>query len=294
MRLILALLVLGVTVPASRAWAKETYKDDAGRVIYTVDDDGIVSMFESSPTDLTLSVTRGTREQMQPKVTEIRPESLQAGSSTMLQVRGKNLIGATVKFSVPGIEVGAYAGKPEVLDIPVKVSASTPRGDVTMVVSTPIGSTQTSFKITEMQIGGGGPIGRDAAGKQVATSAPASCPEGMVGIAAERGGFCIELDQTFTGDLRKAEKTCASAGKRLCSAAEWQTACEAASAGTVALKKMIGDWEWTGTLAIKDPAGADYGGTGDLNSVLMGQADCKTNREYQTWRNENIAGRCCK
>ena len=46
------------------AEAKESFHDEAGRVIYTIDDDGIVSMFENSPTDLTLSVTRGTREKM--------------------------------------------------------------------------------------------------------------------------------------------------------------------------------------------------------------------------------------
>ena len=59
---------------------------------------------------------------------------------------------------------------------------------------------------------------------------------------------------------------------------------------------MIGDWEWTGTLAIKEVTGqaTDYGATGDLNAVLMGLSDCKTNRDYQTWRTETIAGRCCK
>src|SRR2546422_8595104 len=45
--------------------AVQRFTDEAGVVLYTIDDDGIVSMFESRPgTDITLSVTRGTREQM--------------------------------------------------------------------------------------------------------------------------------------------------------------------------------------------------------------------------------------
>src|SRR5438132_12835897 len=93
--------------------ARESYKDEAGRVIYTIDDSGIVSMFENSPTDLTISVTRGTREKMQPRITEVAPEAIPAGSSMLLRLKGDNLIGATVKLSVPSIEVGAYAGKPK-------------------------------------------------------------------------------------------------------------------------------------------------------------------------------------
>src|SRR2546426_6003902 len=40
-----------------------------------------------------LSVTRGTREQMQPQVTEVIPESVPAGSFTVLKLRGRNLVG---------------------------------------------------------------------------------------------------------------------------------------------------------------------------------------------------------
>jgi len=73
--LIKALFALvGTGIVAPPAWAKESYKDEAGRIIYTIDDNGIVSMFENSPTDLTISVTRGTREEMQPQVAEINPD----------------------------------------------------------------------------------------------------------------------------------------------------------------------------------------------------------------------------
>src|SRR2546425_9149989 len=37
-----------------------------------------------------------------------------------------------------------------------------------------------------------------------------------VGVAAAGGGFCIEIDRSFSGDFRKAEQTCALAGRRLC------------------------------------------------------------------------------
>jgi hypothetical protein len=279
-------------------FAGETFKDEAGRVIYTVDENGIVSMFENSPgIDITLSVTRGTREQMQPQVTEVSPETVQAGAPAVLRLKGKNLIGASVKLSAPNIEIGGYAGKPKSLDIPLKIPADVPRGPVIVEVSTPIGTTKTSFKVTEIQIGGPAPTRRDGAEKAaISTSAPASCPQGMVGVAAERGGFCIEIDRTFTADYRKAEKACAIAGKRLCQVSEWRTACEETSSGKLPIKNMIGDWEWTGTQLIKEVPGeaTDYGATGQLTSILMGKADCKTERDYQVWRTDNIAGRCCK
>jgi hypothetical protein len=279
------------------AGAKESYTDEAGRVIYTIDDDGIVSMFENSPTDLTISVTRGTREQMQPQITDVNPDAIPAGAHAVLRLKGKNLVGATVKMSMAGIEVGAYAGKPGVLDLPVRVSATVPPGEVIVEVTTPIGSTKTSVTIKELQFGSGSAIRNRSEKQIVATSAPTSCPEGMVGVPAERGGYCIDIDRTFRGDVRGAERSCAASGKRLCSASEWQQACVLAAAGKFLLKNMIGAWEWTGSQTLKDTpgsSGADYGGTGDLQSILMGQTDCKTERTYQTWRNENIAGRCCK
>src|SRR2546428_4821310 len=86
--------------------AVQRFTDEAGVVLYTIDDDGIVSMFESRPgTDITLSVTRGTREQMQPQITEITPQEVSAGASPTVKNQGKELIGGSVEFSVPGIEV---------------------------------------------------------------------------------------------------------------------------------------------------------------------------------------------
>jgi hypothetical protein len=147
-------LSICVFLIASPVLGKETIKDESGEVLYTIDDDGIVSMFETSPgTDVTLSVTRGTREQMQPQVTEVTPASIPAGVYNIIKLTGRNLVGAKVKLSVPGIEVGGYSGKAKRLDIPVNVPLSLPPGEVTIDITTPIGSTQAKFYVTDVQIG---------------------------------------------------------------------------------------------------------------------------------------------
>lgn len=272
---------------APAAVAKEVFKDEAGRVIYTIDDDGIVSMFANSANDITLSVTRGSREKMQPKVTDVTPLSVTAGSDITLQIRGKNLVGAKVAVSIPQIEIGEALGHPKNLDVPIRVPVTVPAGDVAIIVMTPIGRTESRFSVTEMPHNQNAQISakrNDNATTPVSTAAPQSCPEGMIGIAAERGGFCIDIDQMFIGDLAKAEKSCAIAGKRLCVAAEWHQACEVAQKGEVPLKRMPGNWEWTSSI----------GSTRPLTSVLVGQADCLGERFYETWKHETISGRCCK
>lgn len=294
----LAAIVLAhvwTAVPTVAAFQRFT--DEAGVVIYTIDDDGIVSMFESRPgTDITISVTRGTREKMQPRITEVSPDAIPAGTSTVLKLKGENLVGGTVKFNVPGIDVKPYAGKAKSLDIPLSISGSVPLGEIILEVTTPIGSTTAKFKVTEFQIGGSGPTRRDSGKQAVSTSAPTNCPEGMVGVGAERGGFCIEIDRSFTSDYRKSAQACAMKGKRRCDAAEWRTACEQAKEGKLPIKNMIGNWEWTGTEVVKDPPGeaADYGATGILTVIVLGQADCMTERYFETWKREDLEGRCCK
>ncbi len=290
-----AVAFLGPGVPS--VTAKESFKDEAGRVIYSIDDEGIVSMFENSPTDLTVSVTRGTREQMQPQITEISPDSVPAGAPAVLRLKGKNLIGVTVTMSVREIEVGAYSGKPKALDLPIRVPPDAKPGEVTIEVATPIGNTKATFKIKDMQIGGAGAGRRDVAGiAKISPLAPASCPAGMVGVAAERGGFCIEVDRTFKGDFRAAEKACAMAGKRLCQAPEWQSACEQAGAGKIQIKNITGDWEWTSSW---DPYQFEAGMeamdfTPDIRSILLGKADCKEQKIAPRWKRDEFVGRCCK
>lgn len=287
-------MLVGLGIPSVEA--KESFKDEAGRVIYSIDDDGIVSMFENSPTDLTQSVTRGTRDQMQPQITEVAPDSVPAGAPAVLRLKGKNLIGATVKMSVREIEVGAYSWKPKSLDLPIRVPPDMLPVEVTIEVSTPIGSTKTTFKIRDMQIGGAG-AGRDVAGiARIAPSAPASCPGGMVGVTAERGGFCIEIERTFKGDFRAAEKACAVAGKRLCQAPEWQAACEQTNAGKIPLKNVTGDWEWTGSWDPYqfDPDMQAMDFTPDIRSILLGKVDCKEQKISPRWKRDEFMGRCCK
>ena len=90
--------------------------------------------------------------------------------------------------------------------------------------------------------------------------------------------------QFICGDLRDAEKTCAIAGKRLCVASEWREACEQTQKGRIALKNILGDWEWT----------ASIGKTFPLSAILLGEKDCASERLYQPWKSEAITGRCCK
>src|SRR3989449_2649324 len=118
---------------AAIAADKQVFKDEAGEVLYTIDENGIVSMFENSPgTDITLSVTRGTREQMQPQITEVTPNAVAAGTYTLLKLGGKNPGGGEVKLSAPAIEGGADAGKPQRLDVALTVPLSQPLGEVTI------------------------------------------------------------------------------------------------------------------------------------------------------------------
>jgi len=290
-------LLLGA-VGVSSVAAKETFNDEAGRLIYSIDDDGMVSMFESSPgIDFTLSVTRGTRAEMQPKVTEVSPGTISAGTSHLLKIKGKNLVGATVKWGNSGIEMGPHATKPTILEIPLRVAPNVQPGEVAFQITTPIGSTKASLTITEMQIGSNShtPARRESDKRQtIPITAPSSCPAGMIGVAAESGGFCIEIERSLSGDIRKAEKACAMAGKRLCQAHEWQHACEQARSGGLALKSIIGDWEWTGSYAKRDVGAPNTDLSEDLASILLGKSDCQTPYPYPSWRSGPFPGRCCK
>jgi hypothetical protein len=118
----------------------------------------------------------------------------------------------------------------------------------------------------------------------------------MVGVAAETGGFCIEIDRSYSGDVRKAEKTCAMAGKRLCQAIEWQHACEQAKSNGLGVKNITGEWEWTGSYAKYDVQvqTGDRDLSDELKSVLLGKSDCQTQYLYPSWRSGPYPGRCCK
>jgi hypothetical protein len=131
--------------------------------------------------------------------------------------------------------------------------------------------------------------GADEGSRLIATTAPTSCPDGMVGLAAEGGGFCIELDRTFSGDFRKAEQACAITGKRLCMLSEWRGACEQTAAGKLPLKNMQGEWEWTAGFDILQDDTQQ-----DTRYFLMGKSDCETKHGSMRLHAEKFAGRCCK
>ena len=290
-------LVLVVALAAGAASvqaAQQTFKDDAGRVIYTIDDDGAVSMFENSPTDLTISVTRGPREQMQPQIMEVSPQSIPAGSSSIIRLQGRNLVGAAVRVDQPGIEIGPYATRPKNLDVPITIALNVPPGSVTLTITTPIGQTTAAFDVREMQLAGSG-TPKDSV-RSSSTTAPTSCPDGMVRVSAELGMFCIDIDRTFSGDYGAAEKACAKAGKRLCQAPEWQHACEQSKTDGLPLKNMIGAWEWTGSW---DPYQYDpdlfaMDLTPDIKNLVMGKEDCRKKLSSPRWKAERFEGRCCK
>lgn len=143
--LVSALTIGESVIPVS---AKEIFKDEAGRTLYIIDDDGMVSMFENSSGDITLSVKRGLREKMYPTLDEITPSRVAAGASTTLKLRGQNLVGAKISLGVPQIEVGAYLGHPQIVEVPILIPASVAPGDVAITVSTPLGSAVGSFKVT--------------------------------------------------------------------------------------------------------------------------------------------------
>jgi hypothetical protein len=282
------LVTLAAGLPSVQA-AQQTLKDDAGRVIYSIDDDGTVTMYEKSTGDQTISMATGTREQMQPQVTEISPDKISSGSFTILKIRGRNLVGATVKFSVPGIEVNPYMARPDSLDLPIRVPTTVPGGDVVVELTTPIGSTKTSFKLSDMQFGGFGSSRKEK--QTFTTSAPSSCPEGMIGVSYELGGFCIEVDRTITGGFRKAERACGAKGRRLCQAPEWQQACEQTKAGKLAVKNMSDEWEWSSSWESMDsPVNESI----PLQAIVVGKTDCAAKQAISSENVHSMQGRCCK
>src|SRR5207245_9889670 len=137
---------------------------------------------------------RATEAKIKPQVTEVIREAVPSGAPTVLKIRGRKLVSAKVKLSVPADEVKAHVSKPKELDVPIQVPLEQPPGEVAIEVTTPIGRTTARFKTSEVQIGGSGPrpdvithpgmgYGADEGARSVPTTAPSTCPEGMVGVA---------------------------------------------------------------------------------------------------------------
>src|SRR5947209_18930536 len=101
--LVFLLLVCALLMSASTAAIaadKPVSKDEAGEVLYTIDENGIVSMFENRPgADITLSVRRGTREQMQPQLTEVTPNAIAEGTHPVMKLGCEKSVRAKVHLS---------------------------------------------------------------------------------------------------------------------------------------------------------------------------------------------------
>jgi hypothetical protein len=73
--------------------------------------------------------------------------------------------------------------------------------------------------------------------------------------------YCIETQQHDTLEFPAAADACGSLGMKLCSWAQFYTAC--VNASQLGLTDMVGDWEW-----------ADDAANSDTSVRVMGQASC--------------------
>lgn len=73
--------------------------------------------------------------------------------------------------------------------------------------------------------------------------------------------YCIETQQHDTLEFPAAADACGSLGMKLCSWAQFYTAC--VNSASLGLTDMVGDWEW-----------ADDAANSDISVRVMGQASC--------------------
>ena len=179
-------------------------------------------MFENDALDNTVSVARGPRETMKPRITEISPPSVETGKITLVMLKGANLVGAKVTTRVPGISLKTEVPRANSLGVILRVDQAVKPGPVQFEITTPIGAVAATVTVVPAQapVTPGKPKG-DA----VKPGKPESCPEGMVAIASAAGGFCIDMNRTQEGDWFFVEQACSYNFKRLCWAEEWEQAC---------------------------------------------------------------------
>ncbi len=285
---------------ASAAENPEDFYDEIGRLLYSIDAQGVVSMFETDALDNTLSVTRGTRDNMQPRVTEVSPPSIETGKITVVTIKGRNLVGVKFSSKVPGIKFGGSAPRAASAGVPIDVDGAVKLGPVIIELTTPIGRTSVSLTVIEPQVDLAAlarkkePEYREApAGK------PESCPEGMIAVGSSKGGFCVDINETQAGDWVAVEKMCSYKFKRLCWAEEWELACKEDRKSGLGLQNLLGEWEWTRN---SEYAAAGRLGSGGLDgtenedwlAVVRGQKDCASKDRKDPWLSGTRPGRCCK
>ncbi len=292
-----AAMLVGLGIPSVNA--KETFQDEAGRVIYSIDDEGIVSMFETDALDNTLSVTRGTRESLQPRITEVMPPSIEIGKITVITFKGRNLVGTKFSSKVPGIKFGGGAPRATSAGVPIEVDGSVKPGPVTIDLTTPMGKTSVSLAVIEPRVDLAALARKkEPEYREFPTGKPESCPEGMIAVGSSKGGFCIDVNQTQTGDWVAVEKMCSYKFKRLCWAEEWELACKENQKSKLGLQNLLGEWEWTRTSEYAAAGQLGSGGVDTENedwlAVVRGKEDCASKSRKNPWLSGTRPGRCCK
>lgn len=293
-------LLAGPVAPG--AWAAEKpedFYDEVGRLLYSIDAQGVVAMFETDALDNTLSVTRGTRESLQPRVTEVMPPSIEAGKITVVTLKGKNLVGAKLSTKTPGIRFGGSAPRAASVGVPLDVEGSVKLGPLTIDVTTPIGKTSVSLTVIEPQIDLAALARKkEPEYRELPAGKPESCPEGMLSVAGSKGGFCIDINETKSGDWVEVERMCSYKFKRLCWAEEWELACKENQKSALGLQNLFGEWEWTRN---SEYASAGLEGSGgimtdneDWLAVVRGKEDCASKSRKDPWLSGTRSGRCCK
>ena len=292
----LAVALVGLAV--SPVHAKETFKDDLGHVIFIVDDDGLVSMFETDALDNTVFVSQGPRESMKPFITEVFPPIIEAGKISMVIFKGSNLVGAKFRTSTQGIKFGGSAPRATTAGVFLTVGPTVQPGPVTVELETPIGSTAATITIAARRSGAADLTGKEVfQPKAPPPGKPESCPAGMVAVTSPAGGFCIDINETQEGDWFLVEKACSYNHKRLCWAEEWELACRENQKGGLGLQNLLGEWEWArnSEYATSEGMGGGRGTTeGDWLAVVRGKKDCTSKDRKDPWLGGTRPGRCCK
>ena len=294
-------LLTGPAAPSISPAAEkpEDFYDEVGRLLYSIDAQGIVSMFETDALDNTLSVTRGTRENMQPRITEVTPPSIETGKITVVTLKGQNLIGAKFSSKTKGIKFGGSAPRAASVGVPIEVDGSVKLGPVTIDLTTPLGKTSVSLTVIEPQIDLAALARKkEPEYREFPAGIPESCPEGMIAIASSKGGFCVDINETQADDWVAVEKMCSYKFKRLCWAEEWELACKENQKSNLGLQNLLGGWEWTRN---SEYAAAGQHGSGGLDTenedwlaVVRGKEDCASKSRKDPWLSGIRPGRCCK
>lgn len=294
-------LLTGPVAPSGAAAAEnqEDFYDEVGRLLYSIDAQGVVSMFETDALDNTLSVTRGSRESLQPRVTEISPPSIEAGKITVVTLKGKNLVGAKFSSKVPGVKFGGSAPRAASVGVPLDVEGSVKLGPLTIDVTTPIGRTSVSLTVIEPQIDLAALARKkEPEYRELPAGQPESCPEGMISVASSKGGFCVDINETKSGDWVEVERMCSYKFKRLCWAEEWDLACKENQKSALGLQNLFGEWEWTRSSEYAAAGEQGSGGIATENedwlAVVRGKNDCASKSRKDPWLSGTRPGRCCK